>query len=839
MTTRDLEPGIVTDLDRPPDLRRLSAARQAADGAGSRCRARAASRPRHDEMLFIIQHQTSELWMKLMIHELKAAIALRARRSPRAVLQDPRARQAHPEAALRAVGGAGDADAVGVRGVPSRARHVVGIPVGAVSRASNSCSATSRRRSSTYSATTRRSTRELTALLRAPSSTTSSCAISRGAACRCPQRCVERDWTQPYTRNPELVAVFKTIYDDPEQWWDAYEMAEKLVDVEEAFQLWRFRHMKTVERTIGHKTGTGGSSGVGYLRRALDHAFFPELIDVRTFIGPARNHDDAPRRRVEPASTAAAGVRTADRRRSCASTSRRFFPACSTRSAAASTSPTIRSAGRSTRRQTTCARGSPRGTRELGDAWDDWAARDGGLPRAARRARRTRRAPIASCRRRARGRACARCSIPTTASPRVVATRGEFDSLDVILREYARRGRIDARVRRAGCGRRVRGGGHARPRLARGADLVVVSQVMFQTGQAHAGAARTSSRQRTPRARACSSTSTIRSACFRSTSPRSTSTSRWAAATSTCAAVRARAFSTSPPPSRSARSPRSTSAGSPRSRRSPTRAPILRDYAAGGDAWLESTPAVLAALPGARRTAVHAGDRRRAAARLFARSSSSRLVTLLGRARSVRRKAGRRTAARSSPSSRSAAPAWCDALAGARHRHRCARRVAAPVPRRADDGQRISVSAAAASRRSPPEARSRVRPRRPRSTKRTKRPGTARRARPPRAPHDHLQRADRYRVAAALPCPCGRRRSSQDHRASTSSQRRVASAAAADLAGHAGARQSGHWELAAERRFRSLATRSVEPASRSAGCAGRASSRRLHNFRRPDSAHTY
>ena len=88
--------------------------------------------------------------------------------------------------------------------------------------------------------------------------------------------------------------VFKAIYDDPERWWDAYEMAEKLVDVEESFQLWRFRHMKTVERTIGHKTGTGGSSGVGFLKRALDHAFFPELIDVRTLHRPERrNHDDA------------------------------------------------------------------------------------------------------------------------------------------------------------------------------------------------------------------------------------------------------------------------------------------------------------------------------------------------------------------------------------------------------------------------------------------------------------------------------------------------------------------------------------------------------------------
>ena len=77
----------------------------------------------------------------------------------------------------------------------------------------------------------------------------------------------------------------RTIYEDPQRWWDAYDMCEKLVDIEESFQLWRFRHMKTVERIIGHKTGTGGSSGVSFLKRALDQTFFPELIDVRTVIG--------------------------------------------------------------------------------------------------------------------------------------------------------------------------------------------------------------------------------------------------------------------------------------------------------------------------------------------------------------------------------------------------------------------------------------------------------------------------------------------------------------------------------------------------------------------------
>ena len=94
-----------------------------------------------------------------------------------------------------------------------------------------------------------------------------------------------RDFTRPYEGHPGVVQVFKTIYEDPQQWWDAYDMCEKLVDVEEGFQLWRFRHVKTVERIIGHKTGTGGSSGVAYLRRALEQNFFPELIDVRTEIG--------------------------------------------------------------------------------------------------------------------------------------------------------------------------------------------------------------------------------------------------------------------------------------------------------------------------------------------------------------------------------------------------------------------------------------------------------------------------------------------------------------------------------------------------------------------------
>ena len=83
----------------------------------------------------------------------------------------------------------------------------------------------------------------------------------------------------------ELVAVFTGIYNEPDRQWDVYEACEELVDVEDTFQTWRFRHLKTVERVIGFKKGTGGSSGVSFLRRALDLTFFPELYAVRTEIG--------------------------------------------------------------------------------------------------------------------------------------------------------------------------------------------------------------------------------------------------------------------------------------------------------------------------------------------------------------------------------------------------------------------------------------------------------------------------------------------------------------------------------------------------------------------------
>jgi tryptophan 2,3-dioxygenase len=100
-----------------------------------------------------------------------------------------------------------------------------------------------------------------------------------------PADSLDRDWSQPYRSHPELVQMFAGVYAVPEEHWGVYETCEELVDIEDNFQQWRFRHLQVVQRTIGHKTGTGGSSGVDFLRRALDLTFFPELYEVRTLIG--------------------------------------------------------------------------------------------------------------------------------------------------------------------------------------------------------------------------------------------------------------------------------------------------------------------------------------------------------------------------------------------------------------------------------------------------------------------------------------------------------------------------------------------------------------------------
>jgi tryptophan 2,3-dioxygenase len=283
MTQDRLEPGIVTDFrDRLSyagylRLDLLLAAQQPLSG-------REDASPRHDEMLFIIQHQTSELWMKLLIHELKAAVrhvqadALAANFKILARVKLIQKQLFEQWAVLETL-------------TPSEYdafRPVLGSSSGFQSAQYRAIEFLLGNKSAATLEVFRHdpaALAELEALLRAPSLYDEFLRHLARRGLPVPRACLERDFTQAYARNLELVPVFKAIYDDPKRWWDAYDMCEKLVDVEEGFQLWRFRHLKTVERIIGYKQGTGGSSGVAFLKRALDHAFFPELIDVRTAIG--------------------------------------------------------------------------------------------------------------------------------------------------------------------------------------------------------------------------------------------------------------------------------------------------------------------------------------------------------------------------------------------------------------------------------------------------------------------------------------------------------------------------------------------------------------------------
>ncbi len=273
---RPLEPGIVLDLKnrltyagylRLPEL--LSAQEPLSAPV------------HHDEMLFIIQHQTSELWMKLMIHELTAAIRhLKADDLSPCFKILARVTQIQmqlfnqwavletltPSEYLQFRSVLGNSS--GFQSVQYRTiEFLLGNKHAAMIEAH-------RHDEKSYAA--------IRSVLEAPSLYDEFLAHLARRGFGIPGDLLARDFKQPHKRDPRLLPVFVEIYENPSRHWDAYEMCEKLVDVEEYFQLWRFRHMKTVERVIGFRPGTGGSSGVGFLRKALELTFFPELLDVRT-----------------------------------------------------------------------------------------------------------------------------------------------------------------------------------------------------------------------------------------------------------------------------------------------------------------------------------------------------------------------------------------------------------------------------------------------------------------------------------------------------------------------------------------------------------------------------
>lgn len=243
------------------------------------------SRPEHhDELLFIIQHQTSELWMKLVIHELRAAIGF-VQVDHLDLSFKILARVKHIQRMLF------EQWAVLETLTPSeyvQFRHVLGHSSGFQShqfRMIEFLLGNKDRDSISVFRHRKEVESELTMALNSPSLYDEFLIFLARSGKNVPKDCVERDWSLPYQYHPDLVAVFKEIYDAPDKNWDSYEMCEKLVDVEEQFSLWRYRHMLTVERIIGHKTGTGGSSGVSFLRKAIDIRLFPELWAVRTEIG--------------------------------------------------------------------------------------------------------------------------------------------------------------------------------------------------------------------------------------------------------------------------------------------------------------------------------------------------------------------------------------------------------------------------------------------------------------------------------------------------------------------------------------------------------------------------
>jgi tryptophan 2,3-dioxygenase len=238
----------------------------------------------HDELLFIIAHQTSELWLKLALHELRAVLHDLAVDDLRRALKGL-ARVKHIQRMLteqwsvlatltpseysefrRFLGTSSGFQSFQYRAV----EFVLGnkdadlLPLFAHDPAAQAM---------------------LAELLVRPSLYDEFVSYLARHGHEVPEALLGRDLTRAHALSPELVAVFARIYADPQQHWEAYETCEELVDLEENFQLWKFRHLKTVERIIGLKPGTGGTSGVEFLRAALRVTYFPELYAVRTQIG--------------------------------------------------------------------------------------------------------------------------------------------------------------------------------------------------------------------------------------------------------------------------------------------------------------------------------------------------------------------------------------------------------------------------------------------------------------------------------------------------------------------------------------------------------------------------
>ena len=235
----------------------------------------------HDEMLFIIQHQVTELWIKLVIHELSAASRFIADDQLGPSLKCL-ARVKHiqhqmteqwsvlatltPSEYLKFRGSLGKAS-----GFQSVQYRLLEFLLGNKNRSMLEVFAHDPLAQD-----------RLLEALETPSLYDEFIMLLARRGYAVPKELREPPWDGPHELNRELVDVFAVVYQDPKGQWDIYETCEELVDIEDTFQAWRFRHLKTVERIIGSRKGTGGSSGTAFLKRALDLTFFPELYAVRT-----------------------------------------------------------------------------------------------------------------------------------------------------------------------------------------------------------------------------------------------------------------------------------------------------------------------------------------------------------------------------------------------------------------------------------------------------------------------------------------------------------------------------------------------------------------------------
>jgi tryptophan 2,3-dioxygenase len=237
--------------------------------------------PDHNEMLFIVQHQTSELWMKLMLHELRAAIAHLAKDE----LSPAFKMLARVSKIMEQLVHAWDVLATMTPPEYSAIRPYLDSSSGFQSHQYRCIEfALGNKNAAMLKPHAHRP--DLLAQVQAafvtPSLYDEALRLLARRGISIPTSHQERDWSTPYAASSEVEAAWLVVYRQPEKYWDLYQLGEELTDLEDAFRLWRFRHVTTVERVIGFKRGTGGTGGVSYLRKMLDVVLFPEIWSLRT-----------------------------------------------------------------------------------------------------------------------------------------------------------------------------------------------------------------------------------------------------------------------------------------------------------------------------------------------------------------------------------------------------------------------------------------------------------------------------------------------------------------------------------------------------------------------------